>query len=266
MSLKKRLKKRIERQERTYETEQLMKRKRSEEYEALEEVFDRPTLMAIYDLMNKGEIGEIHGVVSAGKEARVYWGRTESGEELAIKIFLTLSAEFRKGMLPYLIGDPRFKRIRRNPRSLVYTWAQKEYKNLLMAYQAKVRVPKPILVQKNVLLMEFIGKYGTSAPLLKDIELPNPAGTYYKIMLYAKRLFRTAGLVHGDLSEYNIMIWKRNPVVFDVSQAVSMKHPNSSQFLIRDLQNINRYFKKLGVGVMELEEAYKCVTGDKIVR
>ncbi len=266
MSLKKRLKKRIERQERTYETEQLMKRKRSEEYEALEEVFDRPTLMTIYDLMNKGEIGEIHGVVSAGKEARVYWGRTESGEELAIKIFLTLSAEFRKGMLPYLIGDPRFKRIRKNTRSLIYTWAQKEYKNLLLAYEAKVRVPKPILVQKNVILMEFIGKDGTSAPLLKEIELPNSAGTYDKIILYAKKLFRTAGLVHGDLSEYNIMIWKRNPVVFDVSQAVSTKHPNSSQFLLRDLQNINRYFKKLGVRVMELEEAYTHVTGDKIVR
>ena len=84
MSFKKRLKKKLERKERTYETEQLMKRKRSEEYEVLEEVFDRPTLMTIYELMNKGEIEEIHGVVSAGKEARIYWGRTQSREELAI--------------------------------------------------------------------------------------------------------------------------------------------------------------------------------------
>ena len=47
-----------------------MKNKRSEEYEVLEEVFDRSTLMTIYEFMNKGVIGEIHGVVKAGKEAR----------------------------------------------------------------------------------------------------------------------------------------------------------------------------------------------------
>ena len=266
MSFKKRLKKKLERKERTYETEQLMKRKRSEEYEVLEEVFDRPTLMTIYELMNKGEIEEIHGVVSAGKEARIYWGRTQSREELAIKIFLTISAEFRKGMLPYLIGDPRFKRIRNNPRSLVYAWTQKEYKNLLQAYKAKIRVPRPILVQKNVLLMEFIGKNGISAPLLKDIELPDPTRTYDRIITNIRRLFRAAGLVHADLSEYNIMIWKQKPVIFDVSQAVSVKHPNSSQFLARDLENINRYFKKLGVEVMELKEVYMHITGDTIVR
>jgi len=266
MSLKERLRKKLERKEKTYEVEQLMKEKRSEEYEALEEVFDRSTLMTIYELMNKGEIDEIHGVVSAGKEARIYWGRNPKGEELAIKIFLIVSAEFRKGMLPYILGDPRFKNVRRDSRSIIYAWAQKEFKNLQLAYEAKVRVPKPITVKKNVLIMEFIGKNGVSAPLLKDVKLKNPEKIYQKILFYVKSLYRDAKLIHGDLSEYNIMMWNRNLVIFDVSQAVSVEHPNSNQFLIRDVENLNRYFKKLGVDVIKIEEVFRRVTGAAIIR
>ena len=90
MSFRKHVDKKLYKKEKEYETEQLMKEKRSEEYEALEEVFDRSTLMIIYDFLNKGAINEIHGVVKAGKESRVYWGKDKQGNELAIKIYLTL--------------------------------------------------------------------------------------------------------------------------------------------------------------------------------
>jgi len=266
MAYKARVRKKLQRREKTYEVEQLMKEKRSEEYEALEEVFDRSTLMTIYDLMNKGEIGEIHGAVSAGKESKVYWGLSSKGEELAIKIYLIVSAEFKKGMLPYLIGDPRFKKVRRDERSLIYAWAQKEFKNLSLAHEAKVRVPRPIHVQNNVLLMEFIGKDGVSAPLLKEVELKNPERTYQRLLLNVKRLYRKAKLVHGDLSEYNIMIWRGGLVIFDVSQAVSLEHPNAEQFLTRDLENLNRYFMKLGLEVLPVEEVFRRVTGGTTVR
>ncbi len=260
------MRKRLERKEKSYETEQLMKEKRSEEYEAFEEVFDKPTLMTIYDLMNKGEIDEIYGAVKAGKESKLYWGRNRDGEELAIKIYLTVSSEFRKGMLTYITGDPRFKHVRKDTRSLIYAWARKEYRNLTEANEAKVRVPKPYNVQNNVLLMEFIGEDGVSAPLLREAQLKNPEKTYKRLLLYVKRLYRGAELVHGDLSEYNIMIWKQKPVIFDVSQAVNLKHPNSGNFLTRDIENLNRYFKKLGVDVLTLEETYRRVTGGTTLR
>ncbi len=266
MALKDRLRKKLERKEKTYESKQLMKEKRSEEYEVLEEVFDRSTLMTIYDFMNRGEIKEIYGVVNSGKESRIYWGINSNDEEIAIKIFLTVSAEFRKGRLPYILGDPRFKSVRRDIRGLVFLWAQKEFKNLNLAYNAKVRVPRPIAIKNNVLLMEFIGKNGISAPLLKEVELKNPERMYRLVLLHVKRLYRGAGLVHGDLSEYNIMIWKGRPVLFDFSQAVPIEHPTSDQFLIRDLENINRYFLKLGVNVVDVEEAFKVITGVAAVR
>jgi len=243
-----------------------MKEKRSEEYEAFEEVFDKPTLMTIYELMNKGEIDEIFGAVKAGKESKLYWGTNPKGEELAIKIFLTVSHEFRKGMLPYITGDPRFKHVKKDTRSLIYAWARKEFRNLTEAHEAKVRVPKPYNVQNNVLLMQFIGKKGVSAPLLREVELRNPEKVYRSLMFNVKRLYRKAKLVHGDLSEYNVMVWKGRPVIFDVSQAVNLKHPNSDQFLTRDLENLNRYFEGLDVEVFPLQEAYRRVKGGTTTR
>ncbi|MFQ6065188.1 MAG: serine protein kinase RIO [Candidatus Bathyarchaeia archaeon] len=263
MSFRKKVDRKLRKKEKKYETKQLMKEKRSEEYEVLEEVFDRSTLMTIYDLLNKGTIDEIYGVVKAGKEARIYWGRDSEKRELAIKIYLTISAEFRKGMLPYIEGDPRFAHIRRDTRSLVYAWAQKEFKNLQRAHEAGIKVPEPIDVKNNVLIMEFIGEEGVSAPLLKETPLQDPRRVYRRLLTYIKKLYQKAELVHADLSEYNIMIWKDDPVLFDVSQSVPLKHPMANTFLRRDLENLHRYFNKLDVDVLSVEEMYRRVTGGK---
>jgi len=261
VSYRKRVDKKLLRREKRYETERLMREKRSEEYEALEEVFDRSTLMTIYDFLNKGTIDEIYGAVKAGKESKLYLGKDENGNLLAIKIFLTISAEFRRGMIPYIEGDPRFKKVKRDSRSLVYAWAQKEFKNLQEATRASVRVPKPMAVKNNVLIMEFIGENGVSAPLLRETQLTNPERLYERLLSNVKKLYRKAKLVHGDLSEYNVMIRKGQLIIFDVSQAVPLEHPMADQFLRRDLNNINYYFKRLGVKVYSAEETYRRVTG-----
>jgi len=253
--------KKLLRREKQYETERLMKEKRSEEYEALEEVFDRSTLMTVYKFLNQGKIDEIYGAVGAGKESKLYWGKDREGRELAIKIFLTVSAEFKKGMIPYIEGDPRFAHIKRDTRSLIYAWAQKEFKNLTQAQEAGVRVPKPIAVENNVLIMEFVGENGVSAPLLREVRLRNPGRIYELLLRNVRKLYGKAGLVHGDLSEYNVMIWRDKPVLFDVSQAVPLKHPMADQLLRRDLENLNRYFKRLNVDVLPTEETYRMVKG-----
>jgi RIO kinase 1 len=211
--------------------------------------------------LNSGVLYEVHGVVSAGKEARVYWGKNKEGKELAVKIYLTASAEFKKGMLKYIEGDYRFKGVKRDTRSLIFAWAQKEFRNLEQASRAKVRVPKPVAVKNNVLVMEFIGEDGVNAPSLKEQLPSNPAKVYSTLLTYLGLLYRKAELVHGDLSEYNIMMWKNNPVIFDVSQAVPTSHPMAEFFLRRDLANVNRFFSRLGVKVLSVDEAYKQVVG-----
>lgn len=233
----------------------------TKERATVEEVFDQATRMVVFDLLNSGALYEVNGVVSSGKEARVYWGKDKEGKDLAVKIYLTSSAEFKKGMLKYIEGDPRFKGVKRDTRSLIAVWAQKEFRNLKEAAEAKVPVPKPIAVKSNVVVMEFIGKEGVSAPSLKEDSPANPERVYRLLTTYLKRLYQKAKLVHGDLSEYNIMMWKGKPVIFDMSQSVSVEHPMAGFMLDRDLANLNRFFSRLGVKVYSVEELHKMVVG-----
>jgi len=219
------------------ERDRFLRKDRTGAAAVLEEVFDHSTLMTIYELMNQGALERLEGVVSAGKESRVYSGVDADGNYVAVKIYLTTSAEFRRGMLPYLEGDPRFRRIKHDTRSLIYSWAQKEFKNLKLAHDAGVRVPKPMLVKRNVLIMEFIGKGGVPAPLLKDTPIRDQAKLYQSLVGAVYKLYTKAKLIHADLSEYNVMIWKGKPVIFDLSQGVPIEHPMAERFLKRDLEN-----------------------------
>ena len=114
MSLGNRSIERVERRQRHDEEER--REKRDEQYQVLEEVFDKATLMVIYDLLNKGVIKKLLGVVKSGKESRIYRGVSPSEEYLAVKIYLTVSAEFKRGMVPYIEGDPRFKEVKHDSR------------------------------------------------------------------------------------------------------------------------------------------------------
>lgn len=247
-----------------YEEDRLMREKRSEEMESLEEVFDRSTLMIVYRLLNRGYIKNIHGVVRSGKESRLYWGVGRRNKTVAIKIFLTTSAEFLKGRMMYIQGDERFKNTRKDTRSLVNLWALKEFRNLQQAADAGIRVPTPFKVDGNVLLMEFIGRNGNPAPLLRETPLDHPARVYDKIAEAVKKLYQKANLVHGDLSEYNIMIVNLEPVIFDFAQAVTIEHPMAKKFLERDLVNMNAYFSRIGVAVPPIERLTKWVTGENV--
>jgi RIO kinase 1 len=228
----------------------------------MEEVFDKSTLMVIYNLMNAGVIDELHGVVSAGKEARVYWGKTKEGKELAVKIYLTSSADFKKGIQKYIEGDFRFKSVKRDTRSLIFTWAQKEFRNLEQAAKAKVRVPKPVIVKNNVLIMEFIGENGESAPSLKEQSPDNPEKVYKALLIYMERLYRKGDLVHGDLSEYNIILKPdMHVLIIDWPQYVTTDHSNAQELLERDVQNVLHYFRRKHMLKAGLKEALEYVTG-----
>lgn len=263
VAVSRKIDKKLERRQKRYETERLMKVKRSEDYDVLEEVFDKPTLMVVYDLLNQGIIKEIFGVIKSGKESRIYGGIGSDEERIAIKIYLITSSEFKSGMIPYIEGDPRFKVVKRDRTSLIYMWAQKEFKNLLKAHESGVRVPRPIHVKKNVLVMEFLGDDDAPAPTLKEKPPKNPSRMYKTLLEYVRLLYKKAKLVHADLSEYNIMSLGDSPVIFDMSQSVSIEHPNAEQFLLRDLNSLNKFFEKLGVKVKKPEALYKLVTKDE---
>jgi len=243
-----------------FEKRRFRKIKDEDLFETVEEVFDRATLMSLYDLLNRGIIDEMLGVISAGKESRVYWAKSREGD-LAVKIYLTSSMEFRKSIYQYIVGDPRFEGVKRETRHMIYTWALKEYKNLEEAYRVGVRVPRPIKAHKNILVMEFLGEDGTPAPLLKDCQLDVDEATriFNEVLNFIKLLYTKAEIVHADLSEFNMMMWNGKCYFIDFGQAVSIRHPMAQEFLARDIKNVLRFFSESGVEVPSFEEVYKWV-------
>lgn len=225
--------------------------KSMEDRKTYDGVFDRRTLLAFYKLLKRGTIEEVEFPISTGKEGDVFRGVGKEGY-VAIKVYRMTTANYR-GLSRFIDGDDRFAHIHKTKDTIILVWAQKEFRNLKDYHKNDVRVPKPIDRWKNIIVMDYIGDESMPAPLLKDVMESVKKEVVYEIIQEMKKM-HDAGLVHGDLSEYNILIWEEKPYIIDVAQAVPMDHPLADELLLRDLKNMARVFKKLGVdmGVREL--------------
>ena len=220
--------------------------KDADQFKVEDSVFDEATLGALYKLVQDGYIDAFGGPISTGKEAHVFLAL--AGEaDVAVKIYRINASDFRQ-MRQYLEGDPRFDDIGGKKKKVVLAWTKKEFANLKRAQAAGVRVPEPISVERNVLVMEFLGHDGERAKRLGEVHLENPQTAYEVVREYARRLY-DAGLVHGDLSEYNIVVHDSQLWVIDLGQAVTVHHPNSREFLERDCQNVANFFSRAGLDV-----------------
>ena len=235
--------------------------KMSEDYDAFDNVFDISTLMTISELRSDGIIQYIESSLAAGKESKVYLAVAPDGSPRIVKIYLVVSAEFKKRM-QYIAGDPRFSDLKRGSRSLIMTWARKEFKNMRTAHAVGVRVPLPIAVKKNVLVMEFVGdSEGNPTPALINTE-EITLNDYQQVIEQMMILYQKAKLVHADLSEYNIFKTDLGIMLFDFGSAVDIRHPNSKQFLLRDVININRFFENRGIEVLNTAQVVEKIRGD----
>ena len=215
------------------------------------EVFDKRTLETLYKLANQGYLQVLNGAISTGKEANVFKGIDDNGNYVAVKIYRVTTSDFKK-MQNYIQGDPRFKIKTSNKRQVINTWVNKEFRNLKRAYQYGIRVPKPVIAKNNILIMEFIGDdEGNPAPLMKNANISNPEKILDILVNYVKILYNDAKLVHGDLSSFNILIKDDKPVIIDISQGVVVDHPIAQQLLNRDIDNLVKDFKKLGIEISE---------------
>eukprot|EP00741_Cyanophora_paradoxa_P006324 tig00000980_g6131.t1 len=229
----------------------------------IEQVLDPRTRMILFKMLNRHVIEEINGCVSTGKEANVYHAVDASGRELAVKIYKTSILVF-KDRDKYVSGDFRFRRgySKHNPRKMVRVWAEKETKNLARLQQAGVLCPQPVMLRSHVLVMTFLGRDGWAAPRLKDasIQQEQAEPLYRQCVEMMRVMFQRAKLVHGDLSEYNILYHRSQLFFIDVSQSVEHDHPHALDFLRLDCENIMNFFSKLGVPVMTTRELFEFVT------
>lgn len=234
----------------------VLKRKKKREYakdlKIERGVFDRRTMLILYNLLNKNIIEEVIGITKEGKESIILAGKAKDNY-VAIKIYRTEACNF-KTMWKYLVGDPRFFRVKKARRSIVNMWCQREFKNLMIATKARVTCPKPIAFKENILIMSFIGEKDIPAPMLVSIRPPNPKKVYEDVLKNMKKLTK-ANLIHGDLSAYNILYLKK-PFFIDFSHGITSENQLAPELLERDIKNINSYFSKLNTHVKDSKTIY----------
>ena len=168
-----------------------------------DQVFDQSTLLSIYKLMRQGAIDTVEFPIASGKEAHVFYATSIDGPR-AVKIFHTSNAVF-KGLTKYIEGDPRFGGLKRRHRELVTIWVRKEHRNLKRLENSGLRVPSAFEVNRNVLVMEYLGSDEGPSPRLRDIQIKDPDSIFDELVNFIKVSWKDADLVHADLSEYNVL-------------------------------------------------------------
>ncbi|MBW2964853.1 serine protein kinase RIO [Candidatus Woesearchaeota archaeon] len=221
-----------------------MARINRDKYKTYGDVFDQFTIRNIFELSSKGYFEDLKSPISIGKEANVFTALTVDEELVVVKIYRLETCDFNR-MYDYIKYDARYTNLKAKRREIIFSWAQREFRNLMKAREAGVRVPLPIECKNNILIMEHIGKKDP-APKLKDAHPDDAPAFMEKVFEYIKKMWK-AGLVHGDLSEFNILNDNEAPVFIDMSQGTITRSINAMELLERDIKNMCRFAKKIGV-------------------
>ncbi|CAI2305323.1 unnamed protein product [Caenorhabditis sp. 36 PRJEB53466] len=227
----------------------------------VEQVLDPRTRLVLFRLLQRGTLLNIDGCISTGKEANVYHA-TGTDNDLAVKIYKTSILTF-KDRERYVTGEFRYRHgyCKSNPRKMVAVWAEKEMRNLARMHEVGLPVPKPHLLKGHVLVMDFLGKDGWPAPLLKNANLNGEEAEpmYVGLVRDMRRLYRECRLVHADLSEFNMLVHDGKLWIIDVSQSVEQDHPHALEFLRMDCNNVNKFFRELGVAVLSVRRLFEVI-------
>ena len=213
-------------------------------------------------LFDGGWISEVIRPVKSGKEATVYLcrSRARDGDQLlAAKAYRSTHHRGFKNDAVYWEGGNRAmsrrlkvamaKRSAFGREVTFGAWIGKELETLLNLQAAGDSVPRPVTQPGSVLLMQWIGDEEEPAPHLRHVELEEEkAGRVFDFLAGQVELWLAHNVVHGDLSEYNILFWRGRPTVIDFPQAVDPRFNKSAYALLqRDLANLHRAFARFGV-------------------
>ncbi|MDD1611861.1 MAG: phosphotransferase [Methylococcaceae bacterium] len=204
-------------------------------------------------LVEAGLIDEVMRPLKSGKEAAVYVVVSEN-EIRCAKVYKEAGkrgfhkqAQYREGRKTRNSRQARAmqKSTRYGREQQEALWQNAEVDALYRLADAGIRVPKPLNFIEGVLLMELITDAdGNAAPRLNDLELSREqALEFHQVLIREVVKMLCAGIIHGDLSEYNILVDSHGPVIIDLPQAVdAAANNNAARMLERDVDNLATYF------------------------
>ncbi len=201
-----------------------------------------------------GHTVEILSSIKSGKEASVFSALLD-GRLVAVKIYTNPEERAFQNSNPYLAGKfyKRASEERAVGKGNTFgrrlkqdSWITREFFMLQKLHKAGAVIPEPILHIENALFLELLGDDEVIANRLIDTVLSGEEAVLaFQSVLKSTKIFWDLGIVHGDLSPYNILWWKSQPYIIDFPQAIDVRtHPDARVFLERDLKNIVKYFRK----------------------
>lgn len=218
----------------------------------------------IEPLIQDGLVDEVIRQLMSGKEATVYVVRC--GEEIrCAKVYKEANKRSFHQSVDYTEGRKvkNSRRARAMEKGTRYgrkakeeSWQNAEVDALYRLAAAGVRVPKPYNFHEGVLLMELVtDSEGNAAPRLNDLVLaPELSREYHGILMAEVVRMLCAGTIHGDLSEYNVLVDSAGPVIIDLPQAIDASTNNQAcKMLLRDVGNITHFFGRFAPDLMTTE-------------
>jgi RIO kinase 1 len=207
----------------------------------------------IQPLVDDGLVDEVISQLMSGKEATVFMVRC--GDEIrCAKVYKEANKRSFKKAAQYQEGrkSRNSRRSRAMEKGSKYgrnqqeeAWQNAEVDALYTLAEAGVRVPHPFGCFDGVLLMELVtDEAGDVAPRLNDVVMSKEQAIedHQLVMIYVLRML-CAGIVHGDLSEFNVLVDEYGPVIIDLPQAVDASANNNAKaMLIRDVENMTNYY------------------------
>ena len=206
-------------------------------------------------LVDDGMVDEVLYQLMSGKEAQVYVVRCGDQARCA-KVFKESQKRSFKQAVEYQEGRTvrntrraraMSKKTRYGQKEQEDAWLNAEVDALYRLAAAGVRVPEPFGFVDGVLLMDLVtDEDGKAAPRLDDVVFtPEQARDYHSMIIEEVVRMLSAGLIHGDLSEFNVLVEPEGPVIIDLPQAVNAAgNNNAERMLERDVDNMRRYFGK----------------------
>lgn len=206
-------------------------------------------------LVDCGVIQEVRRPLMSGKEAQVYVVLA-GGKECVAKVYKEANqrtfkhrAEYTEGRRSRNTRDQRAvsKRTQHGRKRDEAAWRSTEVDMIFRLRDAGVSVPEPIIFVDGVLVMELVkDTHKNPAPRLGDLEFEASEieAIYQQLIREVVRML-CAGVVHGDLSEFNVLMSAKGPVVIDFPQAVDPAHNrNARNLLLRDVENLHRFAER----------------------